>query len=552
MSYDTDYLIFLVNLRQCHDWYVRERKALYFRKFLTYAFFVVCKVLTLQQIKQIVFCDNDNTVRKELASYTKSGEVKSEEFKYCGRYSAYSVTKKGLKWLSEQIEHLSNKQLEKINNHVITEQYKIHQRDKLSNHLVCINQFLISLLCAAHTSLDLSIYTEYAFSLKNVASDRNSPKSKDQIVSDLTVFHQDFVICVEADTLQVKFAAPHGPSEKVSKYAMLYMESLDQNSNFHLPIHILFSLQKDILPGKKSLYFTEQELKVLRNTEKVNSSTIIIRLISELHNCTGTKPINTIEEVLQLLIGAAPQLSEQLVHSSLLQNTSTVLNCLIEHGFGQLECSQIRRGINQLLLQVKQDTYEHKLKSVHLAEEKRKEELFFYVSDGYKKQALLNGMSLSCFSSDSLTYILPCIKPNLYYSLFEIENVVRGLGLILPEKTGSLIHITSLSNKEWSKSPSSRYFLNNVYQFIDKNKTKLYICIENISDDIGGFFRVNAYLKEPYELHREVQLIALVRDDYQLADGSILSTKPELMDRENQRKRRVHFLTYREFLSTKP
>lgn len=552
MSYDTDYLIFLVNLRQCHDWYVHERKALYFRKFLTYAFFIVCKVLTLQQIKQIVFCDNDNTVRKELASYTKSGEVKSEEFKYCGRYSAYSVTKKGLKWLSEQIEHLSNKQLEKINNHVITQQYKIHQRDKLSNHLVCINQFLISLLCAAHASLDLSIYTEYAFSLKNMAADRNSPKSKDQIVSDLTVFHQDFVICVEADTLQVKFAAPHGPSEKVSKYAMLYMESLDQNSNFHLPIHILFSLQKDILPGKKSLYFTEQELKVLRNTEKVNSSTIIIRLISELHNCTGTKPINTIEEVLQLLIGAAPQLSEQLVHSSLLQTTSTVLNCLIEHGFGQLECSQIRRGINQLLLQVKQDTYEHKLKSVHLAEEKRKEELFFYVSDGYKKQALLNGMSLSCISSDSLTYILPCIKPDLYYSLFEIENVVRGLGLILPEKTGSLIHITSLSNKEWSKSPSSRYFLNNVYQFIDKNKTKFYICIENISDDIGGFFRVNAYLKEPYELHREVQLIALVRDDYQLADGSILSTNLELMDRENQRKRRVHFLTYREFLSTKP
>lgn len=542
MSYDTDYLIFLINLRQCHDWYARDRKVLYFRKFLTYAFFVVCRVLTLQQIKQIVFCDNDNIVRKELASYAKYGEVRSEDFKHCGRYSAYSMTKKGVEWLSGQIKNLADENLAEINSQVIIEQFKVHQKDKLSNHLVCINQFLISLLCAARSSMEFSVYMEHAFSLKNAAADRGSPKSKDQIVSDLTVYHHNFTLCVEADTLQVKFAAPHGPAEKMSKYAMLFMESLSQNTNNHLPLHILFSLQKDILPERKSVYYTEQELKILRNTEKVNSSIMVIRLISELHNCSGSKPVYTIEEVLQLLIDAAPHLSEQLIHSSLLKTTSTMLHCLIEHGFGQLECCQIRRGIKQLLQKVTMSTAEYKLKTVQFAEEKRKEELLLYAKEsGYKMQALLNGMSLSCCNSDSLTYVLPCLKPDMYFSLSEIENAIRVHGLIQSEQEQSLNHITSLPNTEWSRAPSTSYVLNNVYCLTDKENTLSYICIENISDDIGGFFRANAYLKEPAELHKRVQLIALVRDDYQLADGSILSTIPELMNPENQRKRRILF-----------
>lgn len=542
MSYNTDYLKFLIDLRRSHAWYKRERKVLYYRKLLTYAFFIICKALTIQQIRQIVFCDNDNIVRKELALFVKNGDVRSENFKYCGRFSTYSVTKKGREWLADQVELLSMEHPSEINAQVIQEQFKIHQKDKLSNHLICTNQFLISMLCAATSPLDISVFMEHAFSLGNAAA-VTTPKTKDQIVSDLSVFHRDLVICVEADTMQVKFSAPRGPAEKVSKYAMLF-----QNSNLNLPLHIFFSIQKEVSPERSSLHFTEQELHVLKNTEKVNSSATAIRLIRELLNFSGDSNIGKIEDVLHYLKEAAPQLSEQLLHTSLLKNTSVLLNCLIKHGYDQLDCNQIRTGINQLQQLIRQDTSKYVLKTVHFAEEKRKEELFLFVNGaGYQKQALLNGMSLSCCSADLLSYALPSIIPNLYFSPSEIMEIAKYRGLIEPEMANPILYMSSIPNSKWYKNASTDYVLHNVYCYTDKNNHLSYLCIENISDDIGGFLRVNAYLAEPANLHEKLQLIALVRDDYQLADGSILSTQPEWMNLENQRKRRIRFFKYSDF-----
>lgn len=519
---ETDYLDFLIGLRNSSHLYANTRKNLYYRRLVICSFLVIFKAITLKQVIQIVSYKTEILARKDLSAYAKCGDIISESFKYSDRYATYSLTQKGLEWLTNQYPLLSKiPGSDFITPHILSYLYKKYQKDNPANHLVCVNQALLSILCASRVPLRLSLEKERPITLKGGQTSDIKTKSRDQIVPDLSLISSSAQLYIEADTMLVRFLAPKGPGEKIAKYALLYYELFDDFLSRNRTMHIIFSVQKGIVLEKNTSKFSEQELKVLRNPEKINNSVSIIRLIAELQNYSGNTSIRNISDILHYLLDAGPHLSSSLAHSQTLKNAALLLNILVKQGLGGLEYEGIRHGISILVDGLNEETAQQRNASAQTATERRKNELFHTINQSeYKLWSIHHGMSVSCCCSFALESTLPCLLPGLYFSSSEIRRTLIENG-ILTEK-----HICiSQSQLHASPQPDGAglpgYYFNNAYSF-SCDCRNITICLENISDDIGGFLRAWAYAEN--NLHTDnFLLIGLIRDDYQLADGSFMT-----------------------------
>ena len=83
----------------------------------------------------------------------------------------------------------------------------------------------------------------------------------------------------------------------------------------------------------------------------------------------------------------------------------------------------------------------------------------------------------------------------------------------------------------------------NAYSFVNCEE-QVTICIENISDDIGGFIRAFTYTKKT-DRRATFLLVLLIRDDFQLADGNYIMEPMEIPKKNNVNN--VIFLPYAAF-----
>lgn len=525
MSFDKNYLNFIADLGSCRSWYCSQRKALYYRKLMIYSYLVICKLLTLDQMKQITHCDSDVLIRKDLSGYHKLGEIIRDDFCYDGRYATYSLTKKGLQWITKECLLLSGNGICPPEAKILHALYQSHQKNKPSNHLVCINQILISFLLAARQPLQADMHMERPLSLKSGNLEPISSKTKDHIVPDLVLFSSEYMVFCEADTMQVRFLAPKGPAEKIAKYAMIYHEGEGELTSFR-PIHVIFSIQPGSELEKNTPHFSESELKILRNPEKTSTSLTVIRLVAELYT---EAPAHTVGDILKLLREKAPYFSSSLVHSPLLMNATILLRCLINAGFEDMHYKSIRNGIAHLTQKMELDTVSLRSRALISSEEKRKQELFSALSTpGYKLQALLDGMSVSCCNAFSLTQNLPCLLPSLYFSTSEITTLLMNHTIINNQDLlVSFLPFLKAESKDGSSSLTT-IILKNAYSYKTREGLHFTVCIENITDDIGGYMRACSFMKNFHSILGTIHLLMLVRDDYQLADGNYLNKNARL------------------------
>lgn len=522
MSCESKLMDYLITMRMEASLYAARRKTLYFRQLLIYFSLILCRILTIEQMKMVLGFNaaEENILRKNLSKFCTSGEIVRESFDYNDRYATYSLSKSGFSWIISQLPLL--KQL-LISEESLYELYRIRKKDKPSNHLVCINQIKLCFLCAGRNALHIHLEHERPFSINHTRRTQQRQKNAGQIVPDLFFQYQTVPVYLEADTTSVRFDAAKGPGEKISKYTMLCDPS--EKARTCLQAHILFSVQKNWGElDNCNIILSKQETELLGNPEKTNLAVSMIRLVAGLHNAYEIPKLVTLKEVLSYLQDTAPLLERQLVQGPLICNASLLLHCLISHGFGDWNISEVRRSITILAKNMQDDIKRQKLEAANNASEKRKKELYHRVlSSKHILYGCEHGISISCACGYTLHHELPTLFPGLYFPGEQMERVLKNCG-ILSDSDHFFSYIPSLPCRCWSldNSPGSLYYdtiLNNAYQFQLESGKILTAFMENISDDIGGYLRVRNYLKLPPGFLRNTLLLLIIKNDLTLADG---------------------------------
>lgn len=528
MTYDSNILNQIIRLRADHQLFINCRKNLYYRRLLLYLGLVVCRILTLEQFLLLnnLKINQENVLRKDLSNYCRQGHLIREPFMYCERYATYSLSKKGLEWLEQQlpISISSDKDL-LLNNESIKAVYKERRKDKPSNHLVCINQVRLGIICGATVPLNLKIKQEQPCSIDGHKQNAYK-KSEGQIVPDLMFQCHGIPVYFEADTTMVGFHSPRGNAEKISKYAMM-SSPLDEKYACHQR-HVVFSIQKKIGAIKaQTSPLSEVASHVFINPELINQSVTIIRLIAALNNGASDATLHTIEDAMKYMQKHAPYLGESLLKSPLIQHTSLLLSGLIQSGFGTEPLSNLRKVISMVCAIQKQKQDAMKQNAGLSATEKRKSELYEEIVGS--KHILWNcqhGLSISCLYGPMLSFGLPFMLPMFYYPPQDITRRLFHCGIITNEyfliSSSPSLPCRMMKKCEGNTNNTTTYYdtaLNNAYHFRHTNGHILTVFLENISDDIGGYLRAQKYIQLPPGFRNDTFLLMLVRDDLVTADG---------------------------------
>lgn len=521
MSCETELMDYLITMRMDVSLYTVRHKTLYSRQLLIYFSLILCRILTIEQMKMVLgfSAAEENILRKNLSTFCAGGGIVRESFDYNDRYATYSLSKSGLSWIISQLPQL--KQLS-ISEESLCKLYRIRKKDKPSNHLVCINQIKLCFLCAGQNGLHIHLEHERPFPINHNRQPLQRQKSAGQIVPDLFFQYKSIPVYLEADTTSVRFDAVKGPGEKISKYTMLCDPS--EENRTCLQAHILFSVQKNWGELENSnIILSRQETELFGNPDKTNQAVSIVRLVVGLHNAYQTPTLVTLKDILSYLQDTAPLLERQLVQGPLC-NASLLLHCLISHGFGDWNISELRRSITILTKSMREDIKNHKLEAANRASEKRKKELYHRIlSSKHILYGCEHGISISCACGYTLHHELPALLPGLYFPGEQMERVLKNCG-ILSDSDHFYSYIPSLPCRcfRLDTNQSTLYYdtiLNNAYQFYKESGEILTIFIENISDDIGGYLRVRNYLKLPPGFLNNTLLLLLIRDDLVMADG---------------------------------
>lgn len=522
MSYESELMDYLITMRMDASQYAVRHKTLYYRQLLICFSLILCRILTIEQMKMVLGFSSaeENILRKNLSTFCSGGRIIRESFDYDNRYATYSLSKSGLAWIISQLPLL--KQLS-LSEDSLCELYQIRRKDKLSNHLVCINQIKLCFLCAGQNALHIHLDHERPFSINHNKPPLQRQKGTGQIIPDLFFQYETIPVYLEADTTSVRFDAAKGPGEKISKYTMLCNPS--EKARTCLQAHILFSVQKNWGELENcNVILSRQETDLFGNPDKTNQAVSIVRLTAGLHNAYQTPELVTLKDILSYLRNTAPLLERQLVQGPLMCNASLLLHSLISHGFGDWNISEIRRSIAILTKSMQEDIKNHKLEAANRVSEKRKKELYQRIlSSKHILYGCEHGISISCACGYTLHHELPALLPSLYFPGEQMERVLKNCG-ILSDSDHFYSYAPSLPCR-CSKLDTSQStlcydtILNNAYQFYKENGEILTIFMENISDDIGGYLRVRNYLKLPPGFLKNTLLLLIIRDDLIMADG---------------------------------
>lgn len=525
MSNDALIMDQIILIRMDHHLFVRKRKALFYRQLLLSLALVTCRIITLEQILLLnnLTINQENIIRKDLSTYCKQGYLIRESFMYCDRFATYSLTKKGLGWLEDNFPlSIASNGAFNFNRDSLKGVYRERRKDKPSNHLVCINQVRLGIICCAKTPLHIQISQEQPCS---VAGYKLHTYKKDEglIVPDLMVGYNDIPIYFEADTTTVAINSRKGNAEKLSKYAMM---SSPLEKKFECKqTHVVFSIQKNIDLQPQISLLSPEAARIFDNPEFINQSVTIIRLIAALNDSDTV--LNTIEDIMEYMHKHTPFLEESLQKSPLILHASTLLSGLIQLGFSNEPLSNLRKVISSIYSTVKENHYSMKHELGLSIAEKRKSEIYMAIINS--KHILWNcqhGLSVSCLYGPLLSHGLSFVLPVMFYSPEDITNRLRNCGIITkadvlkstsPSLPCRMIHKGGRNVIHYTGNYD--VVMNNAYHYTLMDGHDLTVFIENISDDIGGYLRAQKYIQLPPGFRNDTFLLMLIRDDLITADG---------------------------------
>lgn len=527
MSLESELMNQIINLKQDRLLYTLSRKSLFYRQLLIYFSLVYCRILTVEQLMLLIDADSgqENILRKDLSRFITAGHILKEPFKYCGRFAAYSLTKNGLDWLIEQLPVLiSSHKDDSLTEYTVKKNYKDRRKDRPSDHLVCINQIRLGLICGASAPLALELKQERPL-ITNRQAGYSTPKTEGQLIPDLMVQSHGLSVFFEADTTSVTFYGSRGPAEKIAKYSMIcdpYSEKYSCGQS-----HILFSIQKNMSDMKAATSsLSASEVRIFGNPERINQALTVIRLLAALNNCQQKQQLATVVDMMEYLKKYAPFLGDALQKSPLIHQTSLLLSGLIRMGYGDCSIENVRKGIAAICSAEKEERSRSQISGALLAAEKRKAELFHeIIASRHIYRSCQHGMSISCLCSHHLSWRLPLVLPMVYFTPADIRERLIHFG-ILTHRCSPITSYPSFPCRKVCEKPEHKEacwqydtVMNNAFLFDTGDGSQLLVCIENVSDDISGFLRVQKYLQLPPGFQKNILLLILICDDLILADG---------------------------------
>lgn len=513
-----------------------------------------------------------------------------------GRYVYYTMTKPGLEYLISTLQdgpdvlpEVPSRYLDSISEKysLLQASYANNRRNPISKHYTATTTAMIQLLYSSHCSpMDYSLPLKLEISPSKIYAEKQSMKTKFEVVADILMKpmggYQN--IFFEIDMNTERPSGPSGLLNKLSGYCSV-AKNIAESSPLY-PFNLVFVHTGVSAPSKKdarNCAIPQDVLSLLKSDSLPLYITLCITLSIIRRNSTLSASElssgGTVADILNWLpsyrdVYLSQKRGRQFdmlikllsCMANLLNPDATVIpDGLIESGhselWGQLPVQSIAAGIESLA------SY-HWLPAAEMTEHeranlfsirKRNSMYRMAAEDGYhtgllsypdeQLGALLRGMTLSCCHNYYLDATLPYIFPEYYFPA-SFEDILCHLHLTapVPQKISAsrpqMPNCRPLQNFTVPDENGQMTYRYGVYMRNLFSYNGIDICIENISHDIGGFFRAQEYLRLPPSFRPRTLLLLLLSDDLIMANGEDVRSGTLFSDvvyDENRKKQYQYF-----------
>lgn len=504
-----------------------------------YLSLIVNKYLPMDTIKDIVQQGYNNDYSDRVAESLITREVKGKTLtakpnSYCNRYSLYSLTHSGLDKLCALMDtYYTTFHPPIISHDQLKQLYSLHQKDPLSKHAVSESiayaSFLISSYCI---DIESGLEKEVIINTRTGHRATKNDLKGENLVSDIYYSYQrgsTRQVFMEIDMNTERLSGPTGIRKKSIAYASLANRLSCITS--HTALQLIYTVHDDEgeLPAPKKNGYTDEEIKLLKGRvfHYIYDATLVFAIVSELipnRRLTITDLIDWLKSKNNLF-----QWPKNSIHGNLLSILEAVARNVSPYGDYPASC--IRSGIEEAHYAVAAGKEERVYEYYSTIYKRRRKSIYKMVCEegwsngllaleGMGSSGIMLGMTLACCPGRFIERHIPFILPDQYFNQ-QMGYILFNLGLINDEVVSiERMYCLPLRGDSNVNNQGVRIDYFDTYMRCVFQVNELTVCIENISDDIGGFLRAKEYLKLKPSFRPGTVLILLVSDDGILADGS--------------------------------
>lgn len=509
-----------------------------YRKICLFLALIVNRYLPLDILKAVlqfgISSDySDRVAGNLIAREVKNKTLTSKPNAYCVKYSLYSITNTGFEKLCSLLEsHFPHCSL-KITHEQLRSLFNLHQKDSLNKHSISESIAYVSLLLSSYDLiLSSGLEKEVMFNTYNGERTTINERKGENLVSDIYFTYDPGSrrqVFIEVDMNTERLSGMTGIRGKSIAYASL-ANRISCISN-HTGLQLIFTIHNDEveLPPLKKNGYTHEETRLLRGPifHYIYEATLVYAFVSDLipNRClTVSDLINWLKSKNNLFVWP-----KNSTHSNLI----TVLEAVSRNisPYEDYPASSIRTGIEEAHYTITSGKEEMFYEYYSTIYKRRRKSIFNMVCEegwsnglmgieGMSASGIMLGMTLACCPGRFMDKHLPFVLPELYFNR-QMSQLLFHLGLIDDcNSIVSPIYCLPLRGNSFVNNQGVRIDQYDTYMRCLFQVDQLTVCIENISDDIGGYLRAKEYLKLIPSFRPGTILILLVSDDGILADGS--------------------------------
>jgi len=516
-----------------------------YRKLILYLMLVANRFLPGYVIRQLLSFGYDDYNNHSADAYIKrlldKGVLSSASKAYYGRYALYSLTPAGVDDMTGLLNTLyPNKVLAPHSPAHVNDKYlplrKIYdsrRKDSPKPHATAeaISYALLFLSLPCGDIQDLVKEVQYDISKGNQLVQE---KGKGNMVADLSFSYDTGVkrnVFYEVDLTTERMAGTNGIREKTAAYAALSNRLSD--ATYFSSLQLIFSIFDDgwVPRYTSSSQFSKKETFALAgNLYPYYFNISLAELALQLRDPGRNQTIGDMIALLReegTLLNKNVFKEEGTQYDTLLTLLSATARAVSP--YTDIPVSRIRSALDMTANLAAPDKELLIMERYQKLYQKRRSSIFQMVCSEFPAdrptnsiigRAAARGMMLACCPGRYPDTILPYLMPELFFTK-GIPRMLDNLGLTA--KRGcpiSNIYCLPLRGNAGKDSLGILYNDYDTYMRCTFRSGDLTCCIENVSDDIGGFIRSKEYLRLPPSFRPKTILIMLVNDDGILADGS--------------------------------
>jgi len=451
---------------------------------------------------------------------------------YHDRFTLYSLTASGFNKMIELLVELNQANLELPDPAAIKKLYDSHRSDSSSPHMVAESITYVLLLLHLPAGKIISLDKEVQYETARGLRIKKEKLSKN-LISDINFLtaspSPQRTTCCEIDLLTERMTGSNGIREKGLAYAALFTHM--NAVNFHNSLQVIFSIFDDgwTPPRTGTNIYSEEEVRTFSCYLPPYYFYLSLLDLALKYKTPGR--LHTLADAITFLLEESADLNKNVYRDrgkqystflTLLQATARTIAPYDDTPFSSIRNSidlaakHSNKGREHLIQNHYQEIYKKRRTAICNM-------VFKELDEGNHASSLAmaisKGMMFACSSGRYPELHLPWLLPELFFQDL-LPEIISNLGITMHRQVMTTAYCIPLRGHETKDYYGIAFNDFDTYSRCVFMCGQITICIENISDDIGGYVRAKEYLRLFPGFRSKTIMILLINDDYILADGS--------------------------------